>query len=442
MKLSRHWIPRALTALLLAGCAQDTSPEDALPELPPVSEHLPPLPSAPGELLASQQQRVMAPSVPAEELAAVVAGNTDFGADLYRHSVRRGENLFFSPYSITQALAMTYAGARGTTEAQMGQALRFTLPQQQLHPALNALDQTLHGRATAPKDKEGKPPQLRVLNATWGQRGLGFEPGWLDTLALHYGAGMRTVDFLTQAEPVRALINTWAEQSTAGRIRGLLPEGSVTEDSRLVLANALYFQGAWAWPFEPRRTESAAFYPLEGGEQQVQMMRGGGMSLPRMKGDGFEAVALPYSGQSFRMLLVLPDSGRFADVEARLSAAFLGELRAKLASRHTALQLPKFRVETQLPLVETMRALGMVNAFTAAADLSGMTREARLAITDIQHKAFVAVDEAGTEAAAATGVVAGPVSVPETLVVNRPFLFLIEDVDTQAVLFLGRVVKP
>ncbi|NMO18746.1 serpin family protein [Pyxidicoccus fallax] len=426
---SWNWSPRILTAalLLLAGCASEDKDEQSLPE-------------PPGELVASDKQRAPSPNVPAEDVAAVVAGNTDFGAALYRQSTRPGENFFFSPYSITQAFAMTYAGARGNTEAQMAQALRF-VSQDRFHPALNALDLALQDRAEHPKGK-GAPPTLRVVNALWGQKGRTFEPAFLDTLAVNYGAGMRVVDFSTESESIRSRINDWVKERTEGRIQGLLPEGSVRPDTRLVMANALYFKGAWAVPFNDSGTHGAPFRRLDGSEQQVQMMAGADGFFPYGKGDGYEAVALPYAGQSFRMLLVIPDSGRFTEVESRLSASFLSEVRSKLETDRLFLQMPKFRVETEFSLVERLNALGLVDAFTDAADLSGMTKEEALLITAAQHKAFVAVDEKGTEAAAATAVVSGPASMPPELVVDRPFLFLIEDVDTQAVLFLGRIVNP
>ena len=428
---ARHswsWSPRILTALLLlAGCSSE-------------DKEAQPLSGPPGELVASDKQRARSPKVPAEDLAAVVAGNTDFGAALYRHSTRPGENLFFSPYSITQAFAMTYAGARGNTEAQMAQALRF-VSQDRLHPALNALDLMIQDRAEHPQ-QQGSPPTLRAVNALWGQKGRSFEPAFLDTLAVNYGAGMRVVDFTTESESIRSRINDWVEEQTEDRIQGLLPAGSVKPDTRLVLANALYFKGAWAVPFSENGTRSAPFHRLDGSPQQVQMMASADGLFPHGKGDGYEAVALPYSGQSFRMLLVIPDSGRFTQVESRLSASFLSEVRSKLRTDRLLLRMPKFRVETQVSLVEPLKALGLVDAFTEAANLSGMTKQEALLIKAAEHKAFVAVDEKGTEAAAATGVVGGVTSVPPELVVDRPFLLLIEDVDTQAVLFLGRIVSP
>jgi serpin B len=433
MASRRRWFPAALaTGLVLAGCSLEGLNPPAAPE---------PLPEPPGQLIRADTQRITTPSAPAEDLASVVTGNTDFGAALYRQAAQPGGNLFFSPLSITQALAMTYAGARGTTETQMAQALRFALPQEKLHPALNALDLALDSRSQGSEARPVPLPELNTVNAVWVQQGLAFEPAFLDVLAQHHDAGVRAVDFVQESEKLRGDINAWISGQTRGRIRDLLPPNALRSDTSLVLTNALYFKGSWATPFVPTRTSGAPFQLLGGGEQQVQMMRAIG-AFPHMKGEGFEAVSLPYVGGAFRMLVILPELSRFAEVESRLSAAFLDTVRAGLAGRHMDLGFPKFQVEQQLPLVEPLTALGMGSAFTASADLSGMTRAVELVLTDARHKAFVAVDEKGTEAAAATEVVAGPVSLPEPFTVNRPFLFLIEDVDTKAVLFLGRVVKP
>jgi serpin B len=428
-----RWLASPVAAVLvLAGCA--SSP-------PPDLQDPPEEVAAPGELITSDKPRVTAPSVPGSDFAALVAGNTDLGASLYRRLAKPGENLFFSPLSISQGFAMVYAGARGNTEAQMAQALHFSLPQARLHPAMNALDAALQSHAGVTGGDQGTAPTFRAVNAAWGQRGLTFEPAFLDVLAQHYGSGMRAVDFSAEPDTLRQRINTWVEGQTAGRIEDLLPEGTVKSDTRLVLTNALYFKGAWRAPFDPAATQAAPFRTLEGGTRQVQMMRGSVM-VPLMKGDGFDAVALPYVGRAFRMLAIVPHEGRFAEVESRLSAGFLDGVRAGLKDSYVGLRFPRFEVKQEFPLAEPLRALGMVDAFSDRADFSGLTRQEALMLQFAQHQAFVSVDEQGTEAAAATGIGAGPVSLPEPFVVDRPFLFLIEDVETKGVLFLGRVVSP
>jgi serpin B len=422
-------------ALCLSGClAEPKCPDSATPEESSCAPRPAPGVEAPGELLHADEPRVRVPSASDAEVAALVAANTDFGVDVYRLSPP-GNNLFFSPYSITQALAMVYVGARGETERQMAQALRFPLAQERLHPAMNTLDLALQTRS----DPEGAP-ELHAVNALWGQQGYGFEYGFLDVLARQYGAGLRAVDFTANPEGLRQDINAWVESQTHGRIQELVGRGGVDAATRLVLVNALDFQGAWAQPFSSHGTRDMPFHPLAGGTRDVRMMSGGSGS--RMTGEGFSALALSYVGGDFRMLLVVPDAGRFAEVEARLSARFLEDIRSRLMGAHLDVNLPRFQVDSALPLEPTLRALGMKDAFASVADFSGMSRTGALEISSVNHKGFVAVDEAGTVASAATEVSVGAPSVPEPFVVDRPFFFTLEHVKTGSVLFLGRVVSP
>ncbi len=411
-------------ALLLSACSDS---------------ELPPLKDPPGKRVGSSADRVLKPQATAvEDMATVVADNTDLGAELLRLSAP-GTNVFFSPYSITQALGMVYAGARGETEAQMARALRFSLPQERLHPARNALDLALQPRAN--KDRSGKPlPAFRVVSATWGQKGLAFEPAFLDVLARDYGAAMWTVDFAQEPEAIRADINEWVEDQTAGRIRDLVKSGGVTPATRLMLVNALYFKGAWVEPFKEGATRDVPFHLLSGESKPVPMMAGGQGQY--MAGEGFEAVALAYRGEEFRMLVVLPAAGRFAEVEGRLSSGLLDDVHARLKARSLSIALPRFQMESEFPLGNALRSLGMEAAFSEQADFSGLTRRAALSLGPVSHKAFVAVDEEGTEAAAATAVGVVLTSAPEPFVVDRPFLFFIEHTATKNVLFLGRYVSP
>jgi serpin B len=396
---------------------------------------------APGTLISSDLQRITAPEVSSEEVSSLAAGNTDFGLSLYRQVARPGENVFFSPWSIRQAFAMVYAGARGDTEAQMQQALRFQLPQERLHAGMNGLDLALQQRGQqAPEGTT--PPELRMVNAIWAQEGYAFEPPFLDVLAQQYGAGVRAVDFAREPEPIRGRINQWVAEQTNDRIQDLLPKGSVRSDARLVLSNALYFLGKWEQSFDPQQTQSASFHRGSGGEQTVKMMHRLG-ATQFMRGEGFVALGLPYSAGAFRMLLVVPESGQFDAIEARLSAGFLDTVRSALKEKDLYLGLPRFRTEMTLDLAESLPALGMVDAFSAQrADLSGIARPAELFIRSAHHKAFLAVDESGTQAAAATGVVIVERSLPPSFEVDRPFFFLIEDVETRSVLFVGRILAP
>ncbi len=372
-------------------------------------------------------------------------GNTAFALDLYRSAVEDpknvGSNVFFSPYSITMALAMTFAGARGETESQMASALHFALPQARLHPAVNALDLAIQSRG-ADMDLDGDPFKLNVTNALWGQAEFPIETGFLDVLGLSYGAGLRVVDFVNATEASRLVINKWVEEQTAGRIEDLLPSGVITAMTRLVLTNAIYFKASWDTPFEESSTRDGAFHLTDGGEVTVPLMRQestyGFFADPM-----FQAIELPYVGELFSMVVILPNEGSFATVERSLDADRLAEIFEGFASQRMNLVFPKFKVEFNLPLKQKLAELGMPIAFGGGADLSGIADvQPPLFIQDVLHKAFVEVNEKGTEAAAATAVIVGIDSVPPTVRVDRPFVFMIRDVQSGTVLFLGRVLDP
>ncbi|WP_164014652.1 serpin family protein [Pyxidicoccus trucidator] len=396
---------------------------------------------APGELVASDKERVAAPVVSDADFASLIQGNTDFGVAMYRQVEKPGENVVLSPLSLTRAFSMVYAGARGDTASQMAQALGFALPPERLHPALNRLDLALQAQAGQAHGDTGTAPTFRAVNALWSQKGYSLETPYLDVLAEHHGAGLRALDIAADPDGVRRSINAWVSGETGGRIQDLIPEGEVRADTRLVLANALYFKGAWRAPFMPQMTRPETFHGLGGATATVPMMSTSWV-FPVAAGDGYDAVALPYVGRAFRMLIVVPDANRFQEVEQRLSATFLDTVRANLRDAHVMLHLPRFEVKQSLPIVDALRARGMVDAFNAQADLSGITRQERLMLTGAQHQTFVAVDEGGTEAAAATAIEGVPVSLPPEFRVDRPFFFVIEEVATKSVLFLGRIVKP
>ncbi len=392
--------------------------------------------------IASDLPRDTAPDVPDADLAALVAGNTRFALSLYGTQSRSG-NLFSSPYSISLALAMAYAGAAGSTASQMATALGYDLPPARLHPAFNALDLALAQRAEGHDGNEGF--RLRVANAMWGQRGQTFLDAYLDTLAVNYGASMRVVDFAADANAARLAINAWVSEQTANRINNLLPPGAVDALTRLVLTNAIYFLAPWATPFETAQTANAPFTTLAGAGVSVPTMNQR-VNLPYASGDGWQAVDLPYAHEQLSMLLLVPDAGRFAEVEAALDATKLAGVIGGLATRDVSLALPKFHVESTLSLATALRSLGMTDAFDASlADLSGIDGRRDLAVSDVLHKAYVTVDEKGTEAAAATAVIIGATSAPDghvTLTIDRPFVFCVRDRLTGAVLFLGRVADP
>jgi len=399
------------------------------------------------EIARSAKQRVTSPDVAAPDLDDLVDGNSTFAFDLYRVLILKegNDNLFYSPHSISLALAMTYAGARGETERQMADTLRFTLPQGRLHPAFNRLDLELAQRGEGAEGKDGAGFRLHIVNAIWGQEGYGFLSEFLDVLAENYGAGLRVLDFARAPEESRVTINEWVSDQTENRIKDLIPPDAIDPLTRLVLTNAIYFNAAWAEPFEPNLTEDGPFYLLDGDEVTVPMMRQTA-SFGYAEGEEVQAVELPYDGRELSMVILLPDAGEFDAFEGALDAGRVDGMVDNLAHRQVALTMPKFEFESGFSLVDALAALGMPDAFTGAADFSGMTGDRELLIGEVVHKAFVSVDEAGTEAAAATAVVVEVAAMlpeePVEVTVDRPFIFVIRDVETGAVLFVGRVVDP
>ncbi|MBN1439778.1 MAG: serpin family protein [Anaerolineales bacterium] len=403
-----------------------------------------------GQAAAAQSglPRETAPQVPDADFAELVRGNSGFAFDLYREISPGEGNLFYSPYSISIALAMTYAGARNRTAEEMAQALHFTLPQERLHPAFNKLALELAGRAAAAGLDPDQAFQLNVANALWGQTGFPFRQDFLDLLARNYAAGMRLADFKQAPEAARRAINDWVSRETKDKVEEIIPAPPpeiITVLTRLVLANAVYFKAAWLYPFESHATRPGAFRLLDGTTVEAPMMHGQAR-LPSMHEDGFTAVELPYAGSQVSMLFLVPDEGRFREVESRLDAGWLDAAVASLKSGRVDLMLPKFRFDwTAEGLPQAFQSLGMAEAFTMNADFSGMDGELDLYICAILHKAFVAVDEAGTEAAASTVVVmfekAAQMS-SASITIDRPFFFLIRDNPTGTILFLGRVMNP
>jgi serpin B len=278
----------------------------------------------------------------------------------------------------------------------------------------------------------------------WGQEGFEFLMPFLDTLARSYGAGMRIVDFAGATEAARQAINGWVAEETNDRITDLIPEGVLGPMVRLVLTNAVYLDATWMEPFDPDATSDGPFRLLDGTEVTVPMMHQEG-TLPYASGDGWRAVEVPYVGGELAMLVLVPDGGRYAEIEAD-AGAYFDEARAGVAATLVRLGMPKFEFRTQAGLGDLLRNLGMTTAFDpASADFSGMTNTERLFISDVIHEAFIAVDEAGTEAAAATAVVMRATAAPSEafeVEIDRPFLFSLYDRETGAVLFMGRVLDP
>ncbi|MFC2062914.1 serpin family protein [Chloroflexota bacterium] len=397
-----------------------------------------------GDFLKSDKPRGSSPEVSEANLATLVTGNSDFAFDLYQQLKEEDGNFFYSPYSISMALAMTYAGARSETEEQMAAALSYLLPQDSLHPVFNRLDLELSSRGEDAQSKDGEGFRLNIVNAIWGQQDYPFLNSYLDVLAENYGAGLRTLDFIRSPEESRATINEWVSERTENRINDLIPKGAIDALTRLVLTNAIYLNAAWQFPFSEDATSDGTFHLLGGGEVTIPVMSQS-EALGYTEGEGYQAVELAYDGAELSMVILLPEEAHFTNFEKALDNQIVSGIISGLKNEQVNLSLPQFEFESEFGLVETLAEMGMPVAFSSGADFSGMTGNHDLFIGDVIHKTFVSVDEAGAEAAAATAVIMQLTAMPGTPVevkIDRPFIFLIRDIETGAVLFLGRVVNP
>ncbi len=372
----------------------------------------------------------------------VAGSNNRFALDIYKslsHSSDAAENLLVSPFSISTALAMTYAGARGETATQMANVLHFfDQPSESLHPAYGELLGDLKG------SREGY--QLNVANRLFGQASYAFKNEFLDLVAKDYSAPLEELDFYADAEVARVHINDWVEGETNQRIKNLLPQGSVTQDTRLVLTNAIHFDGQWKHKFLEEATRDVSFFRADGAQETVSMMFQQ-ESFNYAELDGFQMLEMPYAGDDLSMVVMLPeDVDGLSGLEHSLTPAMLDESLAALRQREVRVSLPKFTFDDSFTLSSALAELGMGNAFGSQADFTGIA-DAGLSISDVLHKTFIDVNEEGTEAAAATGVIIGVTSVvwnppPVEFRADRPFLFALRDTHSGSLLFLGRVTEP
>ena len=396
-----------------------------------------------GDIASSPLDRNTEPDVPYDDLTAQAAGNMAFAFDLFHQLAPEEGNLIVSPYSISAALAMAYAGAAGETKTQMEDVLHFDLDEDALHAMFNFLDLELNDRPGIGYPYSDQDFELNVVNASWGQRGHSFRRKYLDVLATNYGAGLRLLDFEDDPDGSREAINDWVSQQTDDRVLDLLPPGSIDTATRLVLTNAIYFNAAWLFPFDSDQTRTSSFEPLHGDWVRVPMMRMQTL-LDYASWDGGQAVSLSYSPPGLSLVLLVPDRDTFEAFEAGFDAAQYESILSSLKGRRITLQMPRFEANFEASLANPLVELGMEDAFVGGvANFSGIDGTRNLYISDVVHKSWIAVDEAGTEAAASTAVIMPTVSVgdPLPLTIDRPFLFIIRDLSTNTILFMGRVVE-
>ena len=368
-----------------------------------------------------------------------------FASRMYKQLVEGNKNLFFSPYSITVALGMTDAGAAGETAEQIRSTLQVTLAGEDLHAALNGLDRSLETHSD-----ETEKLELNVVNSIWQQNGLLIKDTYLDLLARHYDAGVNLLDFRKNPDSCRIIINDWVCEQTKSRINDLIPPGSIRTSTELVLTNAIYFMADWLFSFDAEKTDNQEFQLLDGESVLVPTMKleseNGKVKLLYTEAENVRVLELPYKGRRIAMDFILPDSGMFSDFESNFSAEELSGLLDKLDTTELPpVRIPKFQFTTEsISLTKAFMSLGMTAPFSGA-DFSGITDQCNLAISDIIHKAFIKVDEKGTEAAAATAVIIERTSIPSSqpyFIADRPFIYLIRDTQTKAILFMGRVMDP
>ncbi len=379
-----------------------------------------------------------------QAVAALVRGNNEFALDLYREvcDMEESDNVFFSPYSISSALGMTFFGAGGQTAVDMAEVLHFTLPAESVNRAFHLITETL-GSGTLPGAESGEQFTLAISNGLWVQDGFKLLDSFVTEVTGCYAASVENLDFSGDAEGSREIINSRVAESTMDKILNLIPTGVLGPDTRVVLTNAVYFKASWNHPFDRHATSDASF-TLTGGAVVTVPMMTQTEYFNYASAEGWSAVSLDYVGGDVSMLIILPD-GDIQELQQNLSADMLETIRGELSSQNVHLSMPGFEFTKSIGLSDILSSLGMESAFGSGADFSGFTGNRDLFISDVVHKAFVKVDEDGTEAAAATAVVMKLLCMPEPPVemnINRPFVFLILDETTGSIVFMGRVMDP
>lgn len=419
-----------------------------------------PSPDDTGEIARSELARESNPQVSDTAKSALVEGHNAFAFDLYqliRQDEGSGKNMFFSPTSITVALSMAYAGARGTTADEMASALHYTLPADELFPAFNWLDQELEGRddaafkmAADEAEMYGEEApsrddfRLHVVNSLWGERTMPIESPFLDTLAVNYGAGVFLSDFKGNPEAERIRINDWVATETLDRIRDLIPQGELTPMTRAVLVNAIHLKLPWDAPFA--KADDLSFTRADGTIAVAPAIAREHM-WQYTEDNGLQAVLIPLQGYQIQLLIVAPAVGQLDAFEAGLTAQSFDAFVSGMQSNQVILRMPKVNFTTEsVRLKSKLQALGMVAPFSeASADFSGITLDEPLHISEVVHKAMLGIDENGVEAAAATAVIAAGSSAPPEPVafdVDRPYFVGLRDSSTGALLFAGHIVDP
>ncbi|MBS4013084.1 MAG: serpin family protein [Bacteroidetes bacterium] len=373
----------------------------------------------------------------------VIDGNNKFAIAIMQNLKFAEENSIISPYSISTALAMTYGGARGKTMNEMANVMRYSLDQNSFHPTFSAFMKDI---TSISSEKAG----FESANAIYAQKEYDFLQEFFDLINRNYGSALKFVDFHKgNREAIRQEINKWVEGKTKSKITDLIAPNILSEDTRMVLVNSIYFLAEWEKEFNKELTYNDSFYPNNGDPQKVKYMKTTD-DFMYLKSKGYEAIELPYSGNKFSMMIVLPESKTdFSSFIKSFSYEDFNTIKSNFVKKQVEVNIPKYKIETATELQKVLIQMGMPLAFSNKADFSGMTGKQDLKIDKVIHKAFVEVDEKGTEAAAATAVVmirktAAVEDMSQKIIfkADRPFLFFIKENDNNTIIFMGSVINP
>ena len=367
----------------------------------------------------------------------IVSANNRFAVDLYRQLRKNDENgnLFFSPYSISVALTIAFEGARGNTAEEMRSVLHT--------PKNEDIRQPNHARLYNELNAKDRNLTLSTANALWMHEDYSFLGKYISTIQTYYGAGLAELDFFNENEESRQIINSWVENETNSKIKELIPRDQLDKLTKLLITNAIYFQGNWVTQFDPEDTRNGIFTTLTGEKVAIPMMRlEGEVTFNYTRTNTAEILEMPYDGEDLSMLIILPHDDNPSTLEASLTADNISTWRGQMHERDIDVVLPKFKLETEYKLNDAMEEMGMPTAFSNKADFSGMGGAKNLKISSVRHKAFIEVNEKGTEAAAATYFEVIFVSVPPMFVVDHSFIFVIQHQETGIILFMGLMGDP
>ena len=403
--------------LLLAGCNSSSPTEENL------------------SILSSSLTRNLAPKANNNELQALAENNNKFAFTIFDKLYKNEKgNIFFSPYSISEALAIVYAGAKGDTKTEIASVFNFNTDDDNLHESFNALD--LHLKS------EDENYIFNPNNAIWIQKNYPILEGYLNTIKVNYGANIKVLDFVNKTEESRVIINKWVKKETNQRITEIIPEGGVNQATPIVITNTVYFAGEWLKKFDKSYTKNDTFTAEDGFSKQTPFMKQYDWNYKYLQESYYQAIELPYKGEKSSMLIVLPDENEYINTIDNIESIY--QNIKDMSYSNIILKMPKFEFSTPLyDIKEYLKTLGMIAPFYGSADFSNMTSDNSLFIGSISHKAFIMIDEEGTEAAAATVVVDINISLPDNVItfdINRGFIIFIKDDNTNQILFIGTIV--